>query len=406
MSTAYNRTVRVLNASTLAVAGDADRHLVLELAASSSPRRTGGMTPGLDAYSSPLASMPAALERVFASQPALLEPVYLARLGRNITVVPYMRGIHISRSANMSAFAPNVTVSMQPAGYTTAEDVAWVAPASAMSESRLNSTSVQLVVTVQLDASKISDLLTNATRGEPGVYGVYTSNGALGGKIAGALIEDVSDLPAVLASPDMPRLASNPNVLLCTSGLAIRSGDGLFVGAGLGKPGSSGRYSLATVDPADASPVRAMLSDAWQEQHPNAVRAGVIFGFGGRQYLVTLISAPDHLATELPPLWPNLLLGFGATVAIATAMYLLLWLVQRPRRDALKRQQEAELQEKTMLSVQNDVMALLSHEVRSSLLFFVVGACRYCLWFHGVHCREGTVLCCSFVSRDATLLSR
>jgi hypothetical protein len=332
------------------------------------------MTPGLDAFSSPSTAMPAALVRVFASQPALLPPASLAHLGRNITIVSYARGIHISRSANMSGYAPNVTVSMQPAGYTTAADVTWAARASAMSENRLNTTSVQLVVTVQLDASKIIDLLANATRGEPGVYGVYTSTGALGGKIAGAVVEDVSDLPAVLSSPDMPRLASHPNVLLCTSGLDIRSGDGLLVGAGLGAPASPGRYTLATVEPADASSVRAMLSDAWQEQHPNAVRAGVIFGFGGRQYLVTLISTPDHLAAELPPLWPNLLLGFGATVAIATAMYLLLWLVQRPRRDALKRQQEAELQEKAMLSVQNDVMALLSHEVRSPpLLRFLWG---------------------------------
>jgi hypothetical protein len=383
-SAAYQRSVFVRNGTTNLPAGPADEYLVFEMAVSAAPERALLAQPGLDLLSVRSAvgtlsgsAIQTAVGRIRRSQPAVLPPTTGLIGGKNVTTISLGRGIHILKTANFSGYAPNVTSSVQPAGYPSLESVSFVPPPPAMYDdgTRANASDVRLMAFMALDASKLFELLVNATLGLPGVYGHYTSSGALGGQVAAALMEDISDLPAVLASPHMPRLTPDPNLLLRSAGIAVKPGDGKFVASGL-RERSSGRagVKLHLRQEADAALVWERLSPDWLSAHPNAVSASVIFAYGGRQYLVSFVSVPDFLNTERPETWPFLALGLGLTAAVTLIMYACLWVVQARRRGQLRRQREAEVREKAMLVVQNDVMALLSHEVRAR----ATSRCRVC----------------------------
>jgi len=376
-SAAYQRSVVVRNGTTNLPAGPADEYLVFEMAVSAAPDRALLAQPGLDLLSVRAnggtfwlsgSAIQTVVSRLRQSQPAVLPPSTRLIGGKNVTTISLGRGIHISKTANFSGYAPNVTSSVQAAGYPSLESVAFVPPPPAMYDdgSRANASEVRLMAFVALDAGKLFELLVNATLGLPGVYGHYTSTGELGGKVAAALMEDISDLPAVLASPHMPRLAVDPDLLLASAGIDVKPGDGKFVASGLREHNpDQGGVTLHLRQEAEAAPVREMLSPGWLSAHSNAVSASVIFAYGGRQYLVSFVSDPDFLSTERADTWPFLALGLGLTAAVTLIMYACLWAVQARRRETLKRQREAEVREKAMLSVQNDVMALLSHEVRA-----------------------------------------
>jgi hypothetical protein len=392
MTAAFGRQVVVLNGTTGHPAGSSSAYLVSEMVVSNSTDRKLSFYPGLDILSASvprgkpgaqtIAAILNAVARIFSSQPAVLPPITSHVAGKNVTAITLGRGIHISRAADFSAAAPDVTYTVRANGYPTAASVQFVPPQPAQSQNRLDTTSVKLVAGMVIDASKLFSLLVNATRGLPGVYGHYTSTGALGGKVAGVYMEDISDLPQVVNNSRLPSAASSPNMLLTDAGIDVEPGDGLYVLAGLHGPArttdapdvlavghsNSGGLTLHLKQEFEREEVLALFAPARLQDQSNAVVASVIIAYAGRQYLISLVSADDYLATERPASWPYLILGLGITFIVSMMMYICLWAAQKRRRETLKRQREEEVREKAMLVVQNDVMALLSHEVRARVV--------------------------------------
>jgi heme/copper-type cytochrome/quinol oxidase subunit 2 len=388
MTAAFGRQVTVLNGTTGRPAGSASAYLVSEMVVSNSTDRAMSFYPGLDILSASvptgkpsaqrIAAVLNAVTRIFRSQPAVLPPITSHVAGKNVTAITLGRGIHISQAADFEASAPDVTYTVRANGYPTAASVAYVPPPPAQYQNRLDTTAVKFVAGMVVDAGKLFSLVVNATQGLPGVYGHYTSTGALGGKVAGVYMEDISDLPQVLNNSRLPSGASSPNMLLSNAGIDVQPGDGLYITAGLHGPASTsaasgvltvggssdGGLTLHLKQEFEREEVLALFSPARLQDKTNAVVSSVIIAYAFRQYLISFVSADDYLATERPASWPYLILGLGITFIVSMMMYVCLWAAQKRRRETLKRQREAELREKAMLVVQNDVMALLSHEVR------------------------------------------